>query len=85
MSTGSSSAPTDTGRPFGTWPPERLKGGPFCGPANQAEAVAFVRVRDEQRAVGAIGGTVHAWDIQTGQELGTGSSSPTPGSRAGGH
>ncbi|HVB44090.1 MAG TPA: AAA family ATPase [Streptosporangiaceae bacterium] len=44
--------------------------GPFCGPAVQVEEVAFVRVRDEQRAVGAIGGTLHAWGIQSGQEIG---------------
>jgi len=46
-----------------------LEDGPFCGPAKQVEAVAFVRVCDEQRAVGAIGGTLHAWGIQTGQEV----------------
>ena len=46
-----------------------FEGGPFCGPAEQAEAVALVRVRDEQRAVAAIGGTLHAWNIETGQEL----------------
>ena len=47
-----------------------FEGGPCCGPAEQAEAVAFVRVGDEQRAVGAIGGTLHAWDIQSGREVG---------------
>ena len=56
--------------------------GPCCGPATQAEVVAFVRVRDEQRAVAAIGGTLHAWDIQTGQEVP--GPVPLPGDRVSG-
>jgi WD40 repeat protein len=46
-----------------------LEGGPFCGPAEAAEAVAIVRVGDEQRVVGAIGGTLHAWHLKSGQEV----------------
>ena len=55
----------------GTWnlATGALEGGPFCGPAEQVEAVALVRVRDEQRAVGAIGGTLHTWDIQSEKEI----------------
>ena len=50
--------------------------------ATQAEVVAFVRVRDEPRAVAAIGGTLHAWDIQTGQEVP--GPVPLPGDRVSG-
>lgn len=46
-----------------------VDGGPFCGPAEQVAAVALARVHDELRAVGTIGGTLHAWDIRSGQEV----------------
>lgn len=46
-----------------------LDGGPFCGPATDVTAVALARVHDEQRAVASIGGTLHAWDIRSGQEV----------------